>query len=221
MPWRQMCCGFILVTFRRESAACVGCTQLTMTSILQQGVLVSRTFIALEAKEKSPQERAQLLSFVGAAYGVGFILGPPTGGFISKRFSLQANAWAAAAGCLVSILLVTVFIKDKEEFGTCVCGFELQLVPTGCRSWSDGRPQGDDVIRIGAPRSILILPCIHCILNRPSFTASAASGGSNTPKKKLSFDAVKRVLSNKKNLSLFSVRIHHQYLFIRSECAVP
>lgn len=56
-----------------------------------------------------PSERAELLGYVGVAYGIGFAIGPYIGGLLSE-ISLQLAAWAAMLGSVTSIGLIVMFL---------------------------------------------------------------------------------------------------------------
>lgn len=60
----------------------------------------------------SPQDRAKNMGLIGAAFGIGFIIGPAAGGALS-HISLEAPAWAAAALCFVN-LLFGVFVLPES-----------------------------------------------------------------------------------------------------------
>lgn len=58
------------------------------------------------------EERGKALGMVGAAFGLGFILGPVTGGLLSG-ISYSAPAWLGAGLALANALLVTVFVPES------------------------------------------------------------------------------------------------------------
>ena len=83
------------------------------------------------------KERAATLGRLGVSYGVGMIVGPIMGGYVTKVTSEQSAAAVAAGICLVAIAIVMVFVPRttkrvtaKEESskeskaqgeGACVC----------------------------------------------------------------------------------------------------
>src|SRR5512137_2303129 len=58
--------------------------------------------------------RAKNFGLIGAAFGLGFILGPAIGGFLS-RFGYQVPAFAAAGLSLVTILLTFFMLHEPER----------------------------------------------------------------------------------------------------------
>jgi len=52
-----------------------------------------------------PEERARGMGLIGAAFGIGFTLGPPLGGFAAAKFGLAAPGLIAAFLCGANLLL--------------------------------------------------------------------------------------------------------------------
>jgi MFS family permease len=84
---------------------------------MQHAVLAARTIVTAQSPE---DERAALLGYIGASYGLGFALGPAAGGMLSS-VSLQATAWAAAAGSLLALGIVAVMLPAGEVVAACIC----------------------------------------------------------------------------------------------------
>ena len=61
----------------------------------------------------TPENRNRALGMVGAAFGLGFIIGPAVGGLLSVRFGYAAPAWAAAG--LATLNWVAVFLWLPES----------------------------------------------------------------------------------------------------------
>ena len=59
-----------------------------------------------------PEERGKALGMIGAAFGMGFILGPITGGLLSG-ISYTAPAWLGAALALANLALVAVLLPES------------------------------------------------------------------------------------------------------------
>lgn len=109
-PASVMRCGFRLVesiwllTFAHH-AVC------RLATVMQHAVLAARTIVTAACP---PSERAAVLGYIGASYGVGFAVGPAVGGWLSS-ISLTATAWAAAAGSLLALLVVLLGLPDGER----------------------------------------------------------------------------------------------------------
>eukprot|EP01023_Acetabularia_acetabulum_P010486 TRINITY_DN14767_c1_g1_i4.p1 TRINITY_DN14767_c1_g1~~TRINITY_DN14767_c1_g1_i4.p1 ORF type:complete len:400 (+),score=27.26 TRINITY_DN14767_c1_g1_i4:171-1370(+) len=84
-------------------------------TLFQHAMLAARVLIT---KLSTPQERAMVLGKTGAAYGLGFAVGPMLGGWIGKN-NLATTAWAAMFGSIASS--ISIFFlqqgqdKKKEE----------------------------------------------------------------------------------------------------------
>ena len=63
-------------------------------------------------------ERANVLARLGFSYGIGMVVGPILGGYITSYFNEQTSSLLAACGSLLSIILVLLFIphipKNQE-----------------------------------------------------------------------------------------------------------
>lgn len=59
-----------------------------------------------------PEERGKALGMIGAAFGLGFVLGPVTGGLLSS-VSYAAPAWLGALLAAANIVLVAVFVPES------------------------------------------------------------------------------------------------------------
>lgn len=64
------------------------------------------------ADVSAPEDRAKNFGLIGAAFGLGFILGPALGGVLSK-ISLSAPAYAAGVLSLVTFTVAMVFLKES------------------------------------------------------------------------------------------------------------
>ncbi len=72
-------------------------------------ISVAQAYIADVTDEKS---RGQALGLIGAAFGLGFILGPVTGGLLSE-FSYAAPAWVGAALAVLNAVAVLAFVPES------------------------------------------------------------------------------------------------------------
>lgn len=59
-----------------------------------------------------PEERGKALGMIGAAFGLGFILGPVTGGLLSS-VSYAAPAWLGAILATANVVLVAAFVPES------------------------------------------------------------------------------------------------------------
>ena len=62
-----------------------------------------------------PKERSDKLGKLGLSYGIGMVVGPVIGGWCTTYASEQAAAFVAAAGSLLSIVLVFFLVPSHTK----------------------------------------------------------------------------------------------------------
>jgi DHA1 family tetracycline resistance protein-like MFS transporter len=72
-------------------------------------VTVAQAYIA---DVSNPEHRGQALGLIGASFGIGFILGPATGGLLS-RFGYAVPALVAAGVAFLNMLAVAAFLPES------------------------------------------------------------------------------------------------------------
>jgi len=77
--------------------------------ITRGNISVSQAYIS---DVTDPKDRGKALGMIGAAFGIGFILGPVTGGLLSG-ISYTAPAWAGAVLSLVNLVLVSTLLPES------------------------------------------------------------------------------------------------------------
>ena len=60
-----------------------------------------------------PEKRSGALGLIGAAFGMGFIFGPPIGGLIMARFGFAYVGWFAAALCVLNFALAFFILRES------------------------------------------------------------------------------------------------------------
>ena len=60
-----------------------------------------------------PEKRAANFGLVGAAFGLGFILGPALGGFVGEHFGLRAPFFVSAGLCFANALFGLLVLKES------------------------------------------------------------------------------------------------------------
>lgn len=60
-----------------------------------------------------PENRAKSMGLIGAAFGLGFIFGPPLGSFIFDKFGAIWVGYAAAIMCVLNLLAVWLFLPES------------------------------------------------------------------------------------------------------------
>jgi multidrug resistance protein len=74
-----------------------------------------------------PEGRAKALGLIGAAFGLGFIFGPPFGSFVFDRLGVEWVGYVAAIMCVFNMVAVWAFLPEslKEK----VHGRKIQIKP--------------------------------------------------------------------------------------------
>jgi DHA1 family tetracycline resistance protein-like MFS transporter len=67
------------------------------------------------ADVSEPHERAKNFGLIGAAFGIGFILGPLLGGWIAGAFNPAAPFWFAGCLGIVNLVFITLFLKETHH----------------------------------------------------------------------------------------------------------
>lgn len=62
-----------------------------------------------------PQNRAKALGMIGAAFGLGFIFGPPVGGYIKAHFGMDAVGYVAMCLSLINLILILLFLPESLD----------------------------------------------------------------------------------------------------------
>lgn len=89
-----------------------------------------------------PQERARTLGFIGAAFGIGFIFGPPAGGLIKEHFGMDAVGYSAMGLSLLNLVLILLFLPESLKERDTANRIELKPVAQAVRALRDGRFRG-------------------------------------------------------------------------------
>ncbi len=73
-------------------------------------VATAQAYIADISK---PEERSKAMGLIGAAFGLGFVIGPAIGGILAAKVSPNAPFFFVAALCLINALLVYLFLPES------------------------------------------------------------------------------------------------------------
>lgn len=74
----------------------------------------------------TPENRAKGMGLLGAAFGIGFTLGPPLGGIASAKLGLSAPGWIAASICGANLLLAIVRLPESLPADQRVAALKLK-----------------------------------------------------------------------------------------------
>lgn len=62
-----------------------------------------------------PEGRSKGMGLIGAAFGLGFILGPPLGSESARHFGLAGPGWVAAALCALNFILACILLGESRQ----------------------------------------------------------------------------------------------------------
>lgn len=85
-------------------------TSRILAGLTGGNISVAQAYIA---DISTPENRNRALGMVGAAFGLGFIIGPAVGGLLSVRFGYAAPAWAAATLATVNWVAVYLWLPES------------------------------------------------------------------------------------------------------------
>lgn len=120
-----------------------------VSGLTAAGMAVASAYIA---DVTTPEKRAQTFGLIGAAWGVGFIVGPAIGGFLAAQFGLRAPFLGAAALTLVGAL-----------YGLFVLPESLKPENRAKFAWARANPVGSLNFLI-AHRELLPLSAVNMLL---------------------------------------------------------
>ena len=84
------------------------------------------------------KERATTLGRLGVSYGVGMVVGPVVGGFVTMSYSEQSAAAVAAVICLVAIVTVMVFVpRSTKNLSKATTEASKDKIYGECLSWTN------------------------------------------------------------------------------------
>ena len=63
----------------------------------------------------SSSQRADALGKLSVSYGVGMVVGPSLGGYITTYYSMQSAAAVAAALCLAAMVATVIFVPATTK----------------------------------------------------------------------------------------------------------
>jgi MFS transporter, DHA1 family, tetracycline resistance protein len=115
--------GFVLLAVAEPVGAALGGTIVAVNTVVMTILFISRILDGLTGGNISvaqayisdittPENRNQALGMIGAAFGLGFIIGPAVGGFLST-FGYAVPAWAAAMLATVNLVCVYLFLPES------------------------------------------------------------------------------------------------------------
>jgi len=86
-----------------------------------------------------PEGRAKALGLIGAAFGIGFIFGPPVGGIIKEHYGMDAVGYAAMGLSLLNLVLVLLFLPESLKVKDASNKLEIKPVSQAIRALRNER----------------------------------------------------------------------------------
>ncbi len=83
----------------------------TLAGIGSANISVAQAYIA---DTSTAHERTKKFGFIGAAFGLGFIVGPLLGGLVSSMFSIQAAFLVPAIFSLINTVLISLILTESN-----------------------------------------------------------------------------------------------------------
>lgn len=120
-----------------------------VSGLTAAGMAVASAYIA---DVTPPEKRAGTFGLIGAAWGVGFIVGPAIGGFLAAQFGLRAPFYGAAALTLVAAL-----------YGAFILPESLKPENRAPFAWSKANPVGS-LSFLTAHRQLLPLSTVNLLV---------------------------------------------------------
>ncbi len=60
-----------------------------------------------------PEKRAKSFGLIGAAFGLGFIFGPPLGGILKENYGIEMVGYVLVALCIINLVVVTFILPES------------------------------------------------------------------------------------------------------------
>lgn len=82
----------------------------TLAGIGSANLSVAQAYIA---DVTAPEKRARAMGMIGAAFGLGFIFGPPIGGFLKEHYGVASVGYFTAALCIMNLILTFFMLPES------------------------------------------------------------------------------------------------------------
>ena len=86
-----------------------------------------------------PEGRAKAMGLIGAAFGLGFIFGPPMGSFIYMHLGVEWVGYAAAIICVLNMVAVWFFVPESLQEKVVDRAIRIKPVTGAIRALKDAR----------------------------------------------------------------------------------
>ncbi len=100
--------SYILFAFSAKSLAILFLSRL-LAGVAAANISAAQAFIS---DITPPEKRAKNFGIIGAAFGLGFIFGPPLGGFLKADYGLHAVGYVAAGISFLNLLMAVFWLPE-------------------------------------------------------------------------------------------------------------
>lgn len=83
-----------------------------LNGIGSSNISAAQAYIADISK---PENRTKMMGMIGAAFGLGFIFGPPIGGLLKSAYGIEGVGYGAAALCLLNLISVYFLLPESNK----------------------------------------------------------------------------------------------------------
>ena len=108
--------GLAYVVFAYSDVLCLLFVSRIIAGIGSANISAAQAYIA---DVTAPEDRAKNFGIIGAAFGLGLILGPPLGGFVKTIYGIEYIGWLIVLLCTLNLILafflLTESIKEKNK----------------------------------------------------------------------------------------------------------
>lgn len=108
--------GLAYVVFAYADVLILLFASRTLAGIGSANISAAQAYIA---DVSLPQNRAKNFGIIGAAFGLGLILGPPIGGYIKENYGVSYVGWAIVVSCafnfIVAFFMLTESLQEKNK----------------------------------------------------------------------------------------------------------
>jgi MFS transporter, DHA1 family, tetracycline resistance protein len=80
------------------------------------------------------ERRAKALGMIGAAFGMGFIFGPPVGGFLKEHYGMEWVGYTAMNLSLINLVLILLFLPESLKVKNATARINLRPVTQTIRA---------------------------------------------------------------------------------------
>lgn len=104
--------GLSYVLFAHSASLALLFASRLLAGIAAANISAAQAFIS---DITPPERRAKNFGIIGAAFGLGFIFGPPIGGYLKAELGIQAVGYAAAAFSFFNFLMAWILLPETLQ----------------------------------------------------------------------------------------------------------